>query len=383
MKILVCSWGNIFEVDLVLSLMDMGHEVKELKERIENKDYDLDYLKKISDELLKTKYDCVFSINFVPIISRVCKVHKIKYISWVVDSPCFQLNSNTIENSCNFIFIFDRSLYESFKEKSNQIYYMPLGTNIKFWDSVLLSREDRKRFTTDVSFVGSLYEDKHSYDIVKMPDYLKGYLDGVIEAQSQIYGYNFLKEVIDNNIVDEFFQCFNVSGLGQDYNVSNKEIMVTEFIGKKCSEVERHRFISRLAKNFKFDLYTLSSTADIPYVNNRGPADSRIDMPKIFQCTKINLNMTIKTIETGIPLRVFDIIGNRGFLITNYQSELLDYFVPNEDLVIYESLEDLINKISYYLQNEEERMKIADSGYQKVKEFYSTEKRLKDIFEIV
>ncbi|MFA9377123.1 MAG: DUF3880 domain-containing protein [Lachnotalea sp.] len=383
MRILVCSWGNICEADLSLSLIEMGHEVVVLKEKIENKDYDLDYLKLLSEELLKLEYDCVFSINFVPIISRVCNVHHIKYVSWTVDSPWFQMNSDTVQNPCNYIFIFDRTMYNRFCNKTQQMYYMPLGTNVKFWDSVSLTKQDTKRFVTDVSFVGSLYDDKHKYDSVVMPDYLKGYLNGIIEAQTHIYGYNLLNDAITDDIVEEFSNCVNMSGFGHDYSVSKREVMSTELIGRKCAEVERTRFVKELAKNFDFDLYTLSNTESMPYVKNKGPADSRIDMPKIFKCSKINLNMTIKSIESGIPLRVYDVIGNGGFLMTNYQSELLEYFVPNEDLVIYESLEDLLFKISYYLQHDEEREQIAANGYKKVKRFYTVEQRLKDIIEVV
>lgn len=383
MRILVCSWGNICEPDLALSLADMGHKVNILKEKIKNKDYDLDYLKLLSDKLLKDKYDCVFSINFVPIISRVCNVHQIKYISWTVDSPLFQFNSDTIQNPCNYIFIFDRTLYNQYKDKMNHIYYMPLGANVRFWDSILLTEKDLEKFKTDVSFVGSLYEDKHVYDKVEMPEYLKGYFDGIIEAQTRVYGYNFLNDVITDEAIDEFCNCANWSGFGQDYNVSKRDIVLTEFIGKKCAEVERVRLVSEMAKNYKFDLYTLSNTNSIPHVNNKGPADSRIDMPKVFKCSKININMTIKTIESGIPQRIYDIMGNGGFVITNYQSELLEYFVPDEDLVIYESLEDLLFKISYYLQHEDERKRIAENGYKKVKLRYTVEQRLKDIIEIV
>lgn len=383
MRILVCSWGNIYEPDLALSLEDMGHEVVVLKEKIKNKDYDIAYLKRLSKELIDGKYDCVFSANYVPIISRVCNVHQLKYISWTVDSPLFQLNSDTIVNPCNYIFIFDRLLYEKYKGKAAHIYYMPLGTNVKYWDSIRISESDLERFQADVSFVGSLYEDKHSYDKVKMPDYLKGYFDGIIKAQSLVYGYNFLDDVITDDAIEEFSRCAYWSGFGEDYEVSKKDIIITEFVGRKCAELERVSFVSELAKKFQFDLYTLSNTTAIPHVNNKGAADSRVEMPKVFQCSKINLNMTIKTIESGIPLRIFDIMGNKGFVITNYQSELLDYFVPDEDLVIYESREDLVKKISYYLQHEEERIKIAENGYQKVKRRHTIENRLKDIITIV
>ena len=105
MRILVCSWGNICETPLELTLSDMGHDIVVLKERIRNKDYDANYLKLLSDKLLDDRYDCVFSINYIPIISRACNVCQIKYISWTVDSPWFQFHSDTISNNCKFLSI--------------------------------------------------------------------------------------------------------------------------------------------------------------------------------------------------------------------------------------------------------------------------------------
>jgi spore maturation protein CgeB len=83
------------------------------------------------------------------------------------------------------------------------------------------------------------------------------------------------------------------------------------------------------------------------------------------------LNITSKTIQTGIPLRVFDVLGCGGFLITNYQAELCEYFEPGVDLVVYEDLADLEQKIDYYLAHEEERQQIAVNGYKRVCENYT------------
>ena len=76
--------------------------------------------------------------------------------------------------------------------------------------------------------------------------------------------------------------------------------------------------------------------------------------------------MTIKPIQTGLPLRIFDILGCGGFLMTNYQSELQNYFDIGIDLETYSSLEELVDKCAYYLSHEQERAQIAQNGYQKV-----------------
>ena len=51
-------------------------------------------------------------------------------------------------------------------------------------------------------------------------------------------------------------------------------------------------------------------------------------------------------------------------------------------MVCYENEEDLIHKVGYYLEHEEERKQIAENGYRKVKQFHNYEVRLKEILRI-
>ena len=99
-------------------------------------------------------------------------------------------------------------------------------------------------------------------------------------------------------------------------------------------------------------------------------------MPAIFYHSKINLNISLKTIRSGIPLRVADIMGCCGFVLSNYQEELLEHFIPGEECAVYENLEDLYQKAAYYLRHEEERKRVAAAGFEKVKRNFTFEERL-------
>ena len=70
-------------------------------------------------------------------------------------------------------------------------------------------------------------------------------------------------------------------------------------------------------------------------------------------------------------------------MLTNFQSEIPEYFEVGKDLDIYASEEELMEKIQYYLEHEKERQAIAESGYRKAKEQYSLELRVKQILKTV
>ena len=92
--------------------------------------------------------------------------------------------------------------------------------------------------------------------------------------------------------------------------------------------------------------------------------------------------MTNRPIKTGLPLRIFDLMGAGGFVISNYQAEIPEIFIPDEDIVLYDSIPDLLDKIGYYLEHDEERKQIAKNGYEKVKMCHSYDVRLAQMFRM-
>lgn len=69
--------------------------------------------------------------------------------------------------------------------------------------------------------------------------------------------------------------------------------------------------------------------------------------------------------------------------MTNYQSELEDMFVIGQDLEAYSSLDELIDKCTYYLSHEEERAAIAQSGHEKVRKHHTHINRFKEMLDTI
>ena len=91
----------------------------------------------------------------------------------------------------------------------------------------------------------------------------------------------------------------------------------------------------------------------------------------------------MRPIETGLSLRIWDVLGCGGFLLTNYQAEIPEYFEIGRDLETYESMEELEQKIQYYLTHEVERIEIAINGYEKVASYHTWEQRITEMIRIL
>ena len=131
------------------------------------------------------------------------------------------------------------------------------------------------------------------------------------------------------------------------------------------------------------DLFTRSDTTPLKNVKVHSGVQSLTEMPIVFNKSRINLNMTVKPIQTGLPLRIFDIMGCGGFCMTNYQAEIPEYFEIGTDLETYGSMEELVDKCAFYLEHEDVRAQIARNGYEKVKVGHGYQQRVMEMLRRV
>ena len=388
MKILFYRYGSICEPDIIEGFEELGHTVSQITEEITNKELVFgDSARIVGDYLMEHPQDCIFTVNFFPIISEVCNIFKIPYLCWTVDSPVLELFAKSIQNPCNRIFLFDRAQYDEISPLNpGHVFHFPLAVNVKGKQQVIqaASSTDIERFSADISFVGSLYTEKCPYDnLVNPPEYLLGYLNGLIEAQLRVYGYFFLEDLLTDEIVAAFkahlpgFYTYPLETF-----LTDRKTMAQLYIGNKITAVERLRTMKILSEHFNLDLYTGSDTSVLPKVHNRGFAKSLTEMPIIFHESKINLNTTCKTIRSGLPQRIFDIMGCGGFVLTNFQPELSEIFNVGTDLVTYGNLDELKDITSYYLEHQKKRQEIAQNGFERVARDYNYPVRLEQLLQL-
>jgi spore maturation protein CgeB len=94
---------------------------------------------------------------------------------------------------------------------------------------------------------------------------------------------------------------------------------------------------------------------------------------KIFLASGINLNLHSSLSHPGIdPMkdfvnpRTFEIAACGAFQLADYRSELPEMFKIGEEIELFHTIEELRDKIAYYLPRPEEREKIAKAGMRRV-----------------
>lgn len=391
MNVLIYRYGSICEPDIIESFKKLQLNVVEENTEINHKGLlPSDQVKLVKQALDKYHPMFVFSINFFPAIADICHIYRTKYLCWTVDCPVLELFSKSVQHSTNRIFLFDRTQYERiYPYNPEGIFYLPLAAATERFDEVIadITERDKEKFRSDISFVGSLYIEKNPLRKIgtKLPEFVKGYIDGIVNASLKVMGYNFMEETITQEIVSvlkeadsQFYSLKETS-----YIDISKFVAAHSYLGIQAAETERIRTLNTLAQFFNVDLYTRSDVSELKNVCVHSGVKTLTEMPKIFHLSKINLNMTIKPIQTGLPLRIFDIIGCGGFCMTNFQAEIPELFEIGVDIEAYSSLEELVDKCSYYLIHEDERQKIALNGYRKVKEYHGYINRIVEMIRTI
>ena len=395
MHILMYRWKAYNYRDIEQTFLLLGHTVDNIEQELGSYDVSPEFERVIEEKIRGTHYDMVFTVNYFPLISNVCERTGVKYVSWTCDNPLISMYHESVFHDCNYIFTFDKTNYLEFRGMGvKHIWYLPLAVDTERMDALLGAPEEAGRWKAaqdpemqkyrgDVAFVGSLYE-RNSYDKIKnrLPEYLRGYFDAVMEAQLNISGANIVEPMLTTNILEqlqEYFQLEKSEGSFSDLGL----IFQTTVLGFKIAEIERRRALIELSKHYKVNVYSNSDVSDLLRIQYCGSVDYWSEMPKVFRMSKINLNFTIPNIKSGIPLRIWDVLGCGGFLLTNYQAEIPYYFKEGEDLVCFDGLEDLCEKVGYYLEHEEERKRIAWNGYRKVREKHSYIERIHTILDTV
>lgn len=380
MKVLFITWGSIGEKDIENAFVAEGHELIFFPATIVG---DLDERSggRLRSALKKEVPDVVFSIDFFPIISNTCKGEAIRYISWIFSAPYAKLYSQTVLNPCNLVYVFDKELCMELRNAGiDTVSYLPLAANVERMDAIAVSLE-ASNMCYDVSFVGNLYlEEDGQFErmFAGLTDFAKGYLDAVIKAQLKIQGYNFVEDVL-GPVIKDLYQALPLDPdpLGLE---SQEYLYAQQIINRRITTLERIDLLSAIARTYRVDLFTYLKDLGLPNICDHGKVEYLQGLPPVLQRTKINLNISRRGLKSGIPLHVFTIMGSGGFLMSNFQAELLDFFVPGEDFVYYEDKEDMLQKIGYYLSHEEERKVIARSGHDKVAASHTYRHRIREIF---
>lgn len=98
----------------------------------------------------------------------------------------------------------------------------------------------------------------------------------------------------------------------------------------------------------------------------------------LYERAKIGFNVHNRGMYTVGSYRLFELPGNGVMQISDGGEHLSSFFDVGDEVVGYTTADELVDKIRYYLEHEEERLRIARNGYRRVIRDHRIGRRLKE-----
>ncbi len=393
-KVLVVVWNSFNYNDIIKGIMSLGFECDYLDLRYNMRNdgsYTGDMIRFLREH--KGEFSFVFSTNYYSFISIACHKNNIDYVAWTYDSPWGMGDPEYYRYDTTHVFVFDHDEADSYISNGfKNFFYLPLAVDTDRYDGIKLSADDLKKYGANGSFVGQLYNNRLNDYLLTLDDYKKAFFNGLIDYNVGIYDSYVIEDIFARDLSDwlnvpEFVHAVYEGEKDSTAPVEKETIddalkKVNYLTSLAVSNKERLILISMLSKHWDFKLFSNHTHSVLDSVQECGAVDYKTEMPKVFKASKINLNITVKCIKSGIPLRCLDIMGCGGFLLSNYQRDFDEHFKDGENAAFYSSFEEAYDKFKFYIEHDEERARVARNGYETVKKYYNYKTLLTKALEL-
>jgi spore maturation protein CgeB len=320
--------------------------------------------------------EMILSVNMLGVDSEgICfdyaRRFGIPFAVWFVDDPSpilLQYEKNIDSNV--HAFCWERSYIDLLKEKRfGSVTYLPLATDPDLFTMCELS--GRK---TELGFVGSAMGGEF-LNRLKSKFMWKQELELLVREAARRMLTN------KNPDIDKMIRklCADL-GFEYPYHDIRNETWFRSYIIHTASMMKRRNLIGQLlASGIELfgdpEEWRLMLGDGITVHPN---VDYRTGLASVYRGITININSTSCQMSSAVNQRVFDIPACGGFVITDNQPDIFELF-DKDETVVYSSIDELKELISYYRMNDSARKIISEKARSRILSTHTISKRLETI----
>jgi spore maturation protein CgeB len=303
---------------------------------------------------------------------------KVPYASLFFDDPfiSFPVYSKYRTSPFYHIFVFDRAYIPRLNYLGfTQVHQLSIGTDPHIFRKIPLDEDDLRRYGSELSFVGHIFlQDEFSIERKDWNPTLNRIVDEVTRMKLR------RMDLPVPLILNEFLKSLSQEErewMMEFMNTKSSSYLLCQ-IYKECDSLHRKRIIDGL--DMKIDLYgveeEISSNARLC-----GRIEYGEELAKLYNATKINLNITTTQSISSPTQRIFDVTACGGFILTDYHKELENLFKVGEEIICYRDIKDLNHLIHHYLRHPDEREEVALMAHQRTLQHHTYRHRMEELLE--
>jgi spore maturation protein CgeB len=341
--------------------------------------------------------DAVFTLNFHPLVAEICHRNHVPFVAWNIDNLA---RSDFCDPRFAFpetlLFLIDKPSLDIYRSKGYpHVFYLPIGTNLQHFKPAEPDSGEAPRPPYSISFVGcSMVRQGNEF-----PGVINSLQQRAARAQNELdrVMYTRVRQMLERIVEEECNRFFQPGLHGQlqqasrllRFNMARVLWPDPDFFhiipAKEISSRKRLALVRQLSEVSTVDLFGDEGWQVLAgrRIRCHGPADYARQTPRIYQQSRINLNIEKIYNTASLNLRIIDAMACGGFVLTEPVDDLKDYFSDGRELAVYGSAEELREKAGYYLAHEQERRAVAARGMQTVRAQFSLEGRIQEMMQTV
>lgn len=243
----------------------------------------------------------------------------IKTAVWLVDEPYVTDVTIVLAPNYDYLFTHELSSIPIYRQLGCNVHYLPLGVN----PAIYQPRYVPAQYQSDICFIGNAFFNR-------------------VHLIDQIAPFLALRE--------------------------------TRIVGKLWKRLRRYQSLKR---NIRIEWISADEAAS--YYNG---AKIVINIHRSHN-DKVHNKNSRNLPGLSINPRTYEIAACGAFQLTDIRHDLNDLYTPGVEIETYASPKELIDKMVYYLNNEEQRKQVALKGLRKTLEKHTYQNRLHQLLNVI
>jgi len=370
-RALVCT-GTLFVDSLADALREEGYCVYT---------FDAERLAVEELELVVEEFcpDVVCGINYVNGLAEFCAGRGFSYLCWEIDPATDEPQPMEADVCHAHVFTYRAANVECFRRAGfANVEYLPLAADPSRRQPLELSPGERTTYGSSVSFVGaSLMENVVEFQASflrqvelwrpESGDLGRAALFEVVRGQRADFSTYLVPELLEAQLGGFRAHCL---GQGQP----DPALLIAEV----CAAEKRLNYVAELAGH-GMAVWGDQGWAQLEQhgVDYRGPARHEYDLPRIYNATRVNIDIGRLYQGDIVTMRIFDILACGGFVLAEHSQALAELFEIDLEIASFRTLEELDEKLRYFLAHPDAARGIAERGRRAVLERHRISTRVR------
>jgi len=258
---------------------------------------------------------------------------------------------------------------------SSRIRVQPVPIDENVFNSRNLTQEERELYQSDIAFVGNYMRPEKD-----LANLLIKYTNDTLSPEVKNRVINLLVSTYDslgskignNELIVSIEQCKSVinefaKSLEINIEVAVSQQIAQDFFYPLCYNLHRKITLKWLIDaGFHVKLWGNGWDIDPNFkASAMGPLTHGTNLAKMYSCAKI---VPGTFFWSTAHYRCWESTASGALCMNRYipkendQADIREFLTENEHFIFYDSKQDLISKVNYYLTHEEERKRVVENG---------------------